>query len=550
MQHDRLITITSAGNRWSKNWQPQQMLLSELWERLRTPVRSSEKLSDYLSMKKAQQDELKDVGGYVGGTLNSPRRKSANVTGRDIITLDFDNISANGTENVLQRIAGLGVGYCVYSTRKHHAGAPRLRVLIPLDRTVSVEEYEPCARKMAEYIGLEMADPSTFEVARLMYWPSCCSDSQYVYHWADSPFVSADGLLALYEDWQDMSKWPALPGTQTFTKLATKQGDPVDKAGIVGAFCRVYDVERAMLELLVGIYEPVDTMPGRYTYLGGSTAGGAVLYDDGKFLFSHHATDPCGGKLVNAFDLVRLHKFSDLDDSDGVKDGTKGNRLPSFTAMCQYAVSLSEVSNQMAADDFADLSSVDDSYSEPHNTDWTKHLTRDDTGALHKTIANITLLVQNIPELNGCARKDDFTGRFYTADNLPWRTEKGYWSDSDTTELRRYFETKLKRYKPGKQDIKDAVVAVAINQSFHPVQNYLNSLSWDGVERLDTLFMDYLGAADSEYGRAVARKALCGAVARVMTPGCKFDYMPLLIGGQGRGKSSLIAKLAGITDWF
>lgn len=139
-----------------------------------------------------------------------------------------------------------------------------------------------------------------------------------------------------------MTQWPALPGQAQFTKLAVKQGDPDGKNGVVGAFCRTYDIQRAMDELLPGIYEPVDNMPGRYTYLGGSTTGGAVLYDDGKFLYSHHATDPCGGRLVNAFDLVRLHKYGDKDDTAAA--GSPTNRQPSYLAMCEYACGLSDVS--------------------------------------------------------------------------------------------------------------------------------------------------------------------------------------------------------------
>lgn len=234
MINDRIIQISHGNNRRSTNWQPQRLMLSELWEKLRIPTRGNETLSEYLALKKAVQDDLKDVGGYVCGTLNGLRRKAKDVTGRDVITLDLDNIPAGGTDDVLRRVEGLGVGYCVYSTRKHHGAAPRLRVLIPFDRTVTADEYEPCARKMAEYIGLELADPTTFEVARLMYWPSCCSDSQFVYHYTDKPFVSADGLLARYADWRDVSLWPSLPGQQAFTKLAVKQGDPEGNPGVLG----------------------------------------------------------------------------------------------------------------------------------------------------------------------------------------------------------------------------------------------------------------------------------------------------------------------------
>ena len=336
MEYDRKITISAGSNRRAMTWQPQTMLISELWARLQTPARGTETLAEYLNMKKAQQDDLKDVGGCMAGTLSGARRKANNVTGRDVITLDLDNISAGGTEDVLRRVDALGCGCCIYSTRKHSPAAPRLRVLIPTDRTVTADEYEPIARKMAEYIGLELCDPTTFEVSRLMYWPSCCSDSQYVYRWQDKPLLSADGILGQYADWQDCTAWPQVPGALSLPKLAVKQGDPEAKTGVVGAFCRTYDIYRAMDELIPGMYEAVDTMPGRYTYLGGSTTGGAVVYDNGKFLYSHHATDPCSGRLVNAFDLVRLLRFGDKDD--GAQPGTTTSRLPAYNAMCEFAV--------------------------------------------------------------------------------------------------------------------------------------------------------------------------------------------------------------------
>lgn len=542
MLNDRKITISAGASRRATLWTAQTLLISELWEKLKVPARGTETLAEYMSLKKAQQDELKDIGGFMGGTLNGPRRKANNVTGRDIITLDLDNIPAGGTDDVLRRVEALGCGYCVYSTRKHQPAAPRLRILLPMDRTVTADEYEPIARKMGEYIGLEFADPTTFEVSRLMYWPSCCADSQYVYLTADKPLLSADGLLDTYANWHDMTTWPTLPGQQANAKQAVKQGDPEAKNGIVGAFCRTYDIYRAIEELLPGIYEPVDTMPGRYTYMGGSTTGGAVIYDNGKFLYSHHATDPCGSKLVNAFDLVRLHRFADADDE--AQPGTPTSRLPSYNAMCKFAAELPEVSALIAREDFADTGNGDD-----QSLDWTSQLTLATDGGYHKTINNTMLILQNLPALHGCARRDDFSGRIYAAEELPWAKGVRVWSDADTTELRRYLEQEH-RFKPGKSDIRDAVIAVAVRQRFHPVRDYLNSLMWDLKPRLDTLFVDYLGAEDTPYIRAITRKALVGAVARIMEPGCKFDYMPVLVGGQGRGKSSIISKLAGGNDWF
>lgn len=226
MINDRQITITVGASRKSTQWLPQRLLLSELYAKLQTPARGTETLAEYMAMAKGQQDDLKDVGGFVAGTLNGKRRKAGNVTGRDVLTLDLDNIPAGGTADVLRRLEGLTCGYCVYSTRKHVAAAPRLRVLLPLDRTCTADEYEPCIRRMAAMIGMSLADPTTFEASRLMYWPSCCVDSEYIYFAADKPMLSVDGLLATYTNWRDMTSWPvherALSPTRTAAKQAKK----------------------------------------------------------------------------------------------------------------------------------------------------------------------------------------------------------------------------------------------------------------------------------------------------------------------------------------
>lgn len=552
MRNDRKITISAGASRRATLWTAQTLLISELWGKLKVPARGTETLAEYMSLKKAQQDELKDIGGFMGGTLNGPRRKANNVTGRDIITLDLDNIPAGGTDDVLRRVGGLGCGYCVYSTRKHQPAAPRLRILLPMDRTVTADEYEPIARKMGDLIGLEFADPTTFEVSRLMYWPSCCKDSQYVYLFEDKPLLSADGVLGLYANWRDMTTWPALPGQQVFTKLAVKQGNPEAKNGVVGAFCRTYDIYRAMDELLPGIYEPVDNMPGRYTYIGGSTTGGAVLYDNGKFLYSHHATDPCSGKLVNAFDLVRLHKFADADDE--AQAGTPTNRLPSYLAMCEYACGLADVAGliskeryESAVKDFEGINVGDGE--EPEN--WMVLLEKNaQTGAVKATIDNVRIILEHDPLLKGKFALNQFANRGEVLGALPWdqHAKRRLWDDNDNQGLYWYLERVYKISGNGKVD--GALSLHSNAHAFNDVKDYLKGLQgkWDGVPRLDSLFIDYLGAKDTAYNRAVTRKAFTAAVARAMSPGCKYDNMVILAGPQGIGKSTLLDKMS--RGWF
>lgn len=551
--NDRQITISAGNSRKATVWQPQMLLISELYEKLRTPARGTESQADYMALKKPQQDELKDVGGYVGGRLSGPRRKAGAVAGRDIITLDMDNLPAGSTNDILRRLSGLGCSYCVYSTRKHMPAAPRLRVLIPTDRTVTADEYEPIARKIAQYIdpGMTPFDPSTFEAHRLMYWPSCSADAEYIYDFEDKPLLSADGTLQLYADWKDISSWPQVPGAAVSPqRLAAKQGDPTEKTGVVGAFCRVYDVLAAMDKFLPGIYEPVDNMPNRYTFTGGSTAGGAIVYDDGKFLYSHHATDPCSGKLVNAFDLVRIHKFGDLDDDADPK--APPGRLPSYMAMCEFAAADKEVKAILAKEKQDEITAAFSNIAASEAVDdvsWMERLqTHPKTGQIMSTIDNIWLILEHDPNLRNKFALNKFAGRGEVLGPLPWCADgsRRLWEDNDNQGLYWYLEKYYHIAANGKTD--GALSLHSNSRAFNDVTDYLNGLSWDGVPRLDTLFIDYLGAEDTALTRAMTRKMFVAAVARAMRPGVKFDNMLILSGPQGIGKSTLIYKMS--KGWF
>lgn len=549
MQYDKEIQISLGSSRWSTSWPVYVMPWSEFCEKLRTPVRGAETLGEFLKMPKADQDNRKDVGGFVGGVIEGERRKVGNVRSRDLITLDLDNIPADKTEEVLGSVRMLGCGAAVYSTRKHRAAAPRLRVIIPTDRTMDVDEYEPAARRVAKLINIDYCDPTTFELNRLMFWPSVSSDSTYVCERYDAPFLSVDSILGMYGDWHDASQWPTAEGEKAVEKhRLAKQTDPTTKPGVVGAFCRTYTVTEAMEKFLPGVYAPAKT-EGRYTYTGGSTAGGAIVYDDDRWMYSHHATDPCSGQLVNAFDMVRLHKFGDLDDD--AKEGTPSNRLPSFKAMSSFALEDAAVSKLLARERqeeaqeaFAGVTVPDDG--DPES--WREQLLVDKSGNYRKTINNLVVILQNDPRLKGRIVTDEFAGCGLATGELPWNASKGRrrWSDTDDAGALWYTETFYGI--PAKDKLIAALAIVGGQNVENEVKSYLEGLEWDGIWRLNSLFIDYLGAEDNVYTRAVARKSLAAAVGRAILGGIKYDYMPILAGPQGIGKSTLLSTLG--KGWF
>ncbi|VUZ26581.1 Uncharacterised protein [Acetobacterium wieringae] len=551
MINDKKLKIATAGSRKATTWFTQELYWSEFVKKLETPARSTETLQQYLGYNKGAQDDLKDVGGFVGGQLANNRRKNENVIGRDLITLDMDNIPSEGTTSILQRIESQNFAYAVYSTRKHEPIKPRLRIIIPLNQTCSADEYEPIARMLASILGIEYCDPTTFEASRLMYWPSCNSDSQYVFNFADKPFATKDGVLGLYADWKDVSQWPVVPGElKNHERLLKKQENPRNKKGVVGAFCKTYNVETAIAAFLPDKYTQTD-LPDRYTFTEGSTTGGALIYEDGDFLYSHHATDPCSGKLVNAFDLIRLHKFGDQDDN--VVPGTPVNKLPSYTAMCEFAVADQAVTGllnreryEQAVVDFSDA----DIKLATGDLDWMGQLEVAATTNLPtKTVDNVLIILENDPHLKGKLAFDEFANRVLAMGPLPWdvRDERRAWSDPDDSAIYHYLEHVYK-IKVSDRDMKAAMTICSQRHKFNDVKDYLTGLTWDGVKRLDTLLIDYFGAEDNIYTRAVIRKSLAAAVARTMFPGTKYDYMPVLGGPQGIGKSTFLRLLG--REWY
>ena len=550
MEYNRKLQISTAGSRKALLWPASEIMWSEFVDRLKTPIRSTETLDQYLAMSKPQQDELKDVGGYVGGTLSGNRRKSGRVEGRDLLALDMDNIPAGGTMDVLKRVDGLGCAAVVYSTRKHAEYAPRLRVIVPVDRTATADEYEPAARKLAALIGIEYCDPTTFEANRLMYWPNCCADGVYIYEVYDKPFCSLDGLLNMYADWRDVTTWPQAPDEAAIEKRRlAKQEDPTTKKGIIGAFCRTYTVTEAMEKFIPGMYDPT-AKAGRYSYTGGETTGGAIVYDGDLFLYSHHSHDPCCNQLVNAFDLIRLHMYGDLDNE--AKEGTPVNKLTSYEAMSKLAAADKPVADRIAREKFeaAQQAFAAPEAQEPAENDltWLSQLSVDGNGNYKKTVNNVILILENDPLLRDKIVTDEFANRGLVMGAVPWNQEDGrrQWTDTDDSGFYWYIET---YYNIAVRDkLSDALAIVGGRRVINEVKQYLQGLAWDGVKRLDTLLSVYLGAEDTPYTRAVMRKSLCAAVARAVVGGVKYDYMPIFTGPQGIGKSTFLRILGGA--WF
>lgn len=528
------MKIAVGNSRMDKKWKNRDISWEDLCQRVSSTIRTTETVEEYRKLKKGAQDNIKDVGGFVGGQLREGRRKNGMVLCRSMLTLDMDY----GEPGIWDEIDLLhDFRCCVYSTHKHTPEHPRLRMIIPLARDITEEEYPAVARMVAKEIGIDLFDDTTYEACRLMYWPSTSANGEFFYKTKEGPLLDPDAYLAKYADWHDASTWPVSSRqSEVVRRSITQQADPLEKPGIVGAFCRAYTIEEAIETFLSDVYEP-SSMNGRYDYIPADSAAGVVVYD-GKFAYSHHATDPVCGKLLNAFDLVRLHKFRELDENVGLD--TPPGKLPSFKAMSDLALGDDKVKTVFAEERIAQASA------EFSDEDWQNGLELDKSGHVKNTLHNLTIILENDPNLKGVVFNQLLDGMEIKGE-VPWNHPSKFWRDADDAQLISYVDAHYGTFSARNYDI--AVTKVADDRAYHPIREFIESLpEWDKVPRVDTLLVDYLGASDTAYVRAVTRKTLCAAISRVLRPGCKFDSMLVLNGPQGVGKSTLIAKLAG--EWF
>lgn len=630
LKYEGSLTLAVGKSRRDKQWNNVHVTWGQLIEKLSSTVYTSETLDEYRNSPKDLQDNIKDVGGFVGGSLKDGRRTKASVMDRQLLTLDCDYATSYlwDTLDMLFDFAAV-----IYSTHKHCNEKPRFRLVIPLNRKVTPEEYEAIGRKVARDIGMDYFDDSTYESSRLMYWPSTSRDGDFVFHYKDAPWLDVDEVLNTYENWKDRSSWPESSRVKKDRRaLANRQGSPREKAGIIGAFCRSYSTTQVIEKFLNHIYIP--TMDkDRYTYTKGSTSGGLVIYQQGDFAYSYHSTDLMSGLLCNAFDLMRIHSFGHLDK--GVPEDAPSINLPSYKAMIDFARNDNQVKltigkerllqakmdfkveeelydhrekgsynnkaeenpynkeevnsynnkeaiamdkkvrrndlkengevkvfldNQMPNENIVDLpenhkkvvnKNIGEIALSEEPNHWMQHLEVDKLGQYKSTIENIGLILENDGNLKGKIALNEFSHRTVIKGNLPWhrllnKKEGDQWKDSDDSALRHYIEKVYRITSPMK--INDGLLIVEEKNKFHPIRDYFNSLVWDGVKRVDNLFIDYLGASDNNYTRMVTRKALVAGVARIFNPGVKFDYMLVLVGKQGVGKSHILSLLG--QNWY
>ncbi len=522
----RELSISIGNNRFAKKWNYRAISFDELKERLKSPVRTSETVAEYAKMTKLERDATKDHGGFVCGTLKDGIRKIGAVESRSILSFDGDYISPEFLESFEDTFP---YGAVLYSTHSSTPEIPRVRILCPLTRDVSPEEFVAVSRYVAESIGIEYFDECSYRTNQLMYWPSVPYDGVYIYKEVDKPWLDPDEVLSSHPEWTDPENLPVSSREKkTFNREHKKVKDPLTKEGTVGLFNRAYyPVTLALEEFLSDVYEPTDR-DNRWHYIPSHSMAGVEIIED-KFVYSHHAKDSAYLQLSNAFDIVRIHKFGDMDEKESF-------RLMSEFVMEQDAVkllALKEKKEQAEAD-----------FSSPEDEDWRNKLTyMKRSTCLENSVRNLLLILENDPMFKNFAY-NEFVNRVQIMGDVPWERPVGnpFWRDADTAQIKALIDINYETFSSRNHDV--AFTKVVDDRHFHPIRDKLDALpEWDGVKRLDTLFIDYLGAKDTPYVRAATRKPFVAAVARIYNPGIKFDTITVLVGPQGCGKSTIIARM-------
>lgn len=517
------MDIATAGRRASRHWKQETVTWDEILEWVKNPA------------------DRKEAGNYVLGKLRettvdhpapNPKtdcrglhRNKIGIVSRSAITMDLDFLTPDDLDDVLLMLEPYrAVAHTTYSSKPE---SPRLRVIIAVDRDMTPDEYLQTSTVLMHRLGKERFDPGSPQPERFMFKPGTPDPETYEYWTMDGDPVVVDDLLPEYD-----------PEVEQVTKKPHKnKRDPFSLDGPAGAFNRAYSIQEAIEEFELP-YEALSEE--RWHLVGAKSQAGMGLVADG-LVYSHHANDPAYGQTCSAFDLVRLHRFGDLDSE--VPEKTPVNRRPSHKAMLEFAMQDKRVMDEIWSSDFGD--SVNDAMSPaaddvPPDPDWktrlrmsTKTMTPTDT------VQNWDLIMDNDPVLRGIYRNEMTFG--IEAEYLPWRDRGGPTvGTGDISALGFYLEREYK-IQASRAKIESVVQTVAFRRYVNPVRDYLDGLEWDGTPRLEHALP---GVKPTEYTKMVARKALVAAVARVYEPGIKWDHILVLYGNEGLGKSWWIEKMS------
>ena len=340
-------------------------------------LRDNMTFAQYVAMDLDKQQERKKApGNWSPAVFKDGVRRGYNQRYRTGIVFDLDYVTVEQLDAIKDGETPVArFAWFMHTTRSHCPEKPRVRMIVPTSRKMSLEENNAITRHLACELaddpeeGIEIPDIISMKSNQVMYLPSVSRDQEYWTLENDGDLLDVDDFLADHDGWEDFATLPYQEKEKHRSQVDKdrKIECPTEKEGVIGAFCRAYPISEAISEFLPEVYEPGDDSGSltRYHYLLGGGRNGAIVYDDDLILHSHHGSDPVDS--ANAFDMVRLHKFGHLDES--AREGTAIGNMPSFKKMSEWARELDEVKAEMLADMIADDEWDDDPEDEDDEDD-------------------------------------------------------------------------------------------------------------------------------------------------------------------------------------
>lgn len=531
--------------------------------------RTKETYNEYMNADKLVQLNIKDVGGFIGGETQGNKRTNNVRIKRSILTLDIDTKYPNIFQYLQRNVYFYSI---VHSTHKHNPDENRFRLIAPLSREVNEDEYEALGRRIAFSIENSktetlqgLFDETTFQPNRLMFYPSVSSDGEYICELLNvDPFsdqqkiIDVDKVLDEYLDKTDIYEWfkPTRVDEVQVGKSTLESKNPLKAKGMVGAFNRTYTITQAIEKFLGDTY--FKERNGRYTYKGGDSHGGGLVFNSDTVFYSHHGTDPANLYYRSAFDLVRIHLFGTFDQNYTPEKEIEKNILEktdSFKKMIDFCRNIPEVVEH--SDGNIELKQR----LEKQETFVDKHFSAEEKQEEKQEENDKSWLIQldgmkSVPaKLDVVLSRDESIGNLFYydtfRDNICFM-RKPYWhkdfvfgsalADKDMAHIRSYLD-KVYNIK-GERVIDDSIVVEADKIQRNKVVDYLETLHWDGEERLETFFHDFFKVPLNPFTRVAFKHWLVGAVSRVYKAGSPLDLLLVIKGHQGIGKSLFFKKLA------
>jgi len=561
MNRKEQFTMLSYKNRYEYTGIVQKVSFESMYKAFKKNfIRTNETVLEYKNGDKVFRDKCKDKGGFIMGESIENKREKRSIQKRNMITLDLDYCPSNIIEILKEKVEmkELPFRFFIYSTHSHTPEEPRLRMIIPVNRDMEVEEYEPIATRICGKVGLQYFDATTTQANRIMYFPSVSVDGEYICEmvgddeWYD---LDADTILGEFFDYKNIDEWQRPHYIEGKKRERIEKGtisnSTKTKYRIVNSFNIEYSITEAIDTFLQEEYKKENQ--DRYTYIKGESRNGLNILNP-QYAYSFHATDPAQGRLLNAFDIVRIHKFGKQDQENEQAVYDNYNKSTSFQEMCKWIQR--ELPNVMAHDPKVQeqKEKVKENLEEigiEVAVNWLDKLVLDKNGEIKRLPYNISVIIEN----------DNTFKELFFYDTIKQQVcfEKApYWDkdikkgdgirDLDFSYIRNYL-AQPPYMLTGKDAVEDAVLVEAFKRKINYPKYFLSQLpEWDGVPRVETIIINLFGVGDCEFVREASKKWLTALVARIMNPGAKFDYVIALLGSVGIGKSTWGKSLIAI-DW-